>query len=988
MDFQHDDKKLADLIGLTLFLESVDGDFHFIEDRIRLLEERNNNPEFAKKVLKAITIRQFQFEGKDMTDSSSLSIILTQTFQQIVNGIEAENRLPFFISYLSLLKSLDLERERAYEASQKLAFVSNIQDVDLSDSFSFIFDSSADLYDKNRMVVVSGSEESEDLQLEGLWIEKNHPGEDDKAHQIFRQNLLGKIYFLYFPGFNILIFRYNGDSQLYVDGKVICKDQIYFFDFVSKIKGNDIEVVKYNHIIEKLISGVPSRKLLFVGKEVKCNMLSQLHSFSFCEEAGNFTGVFCADRKYLNELAKVMSGVRKPHQGSVLLNGFNVNQEASKIQGLIGYYPGEEMLNESLSVYDNLFYFARMVFADYSMNGIQRTVEETIRDFNLGTFRNVIAGKQKSSQLSILQRRLLLLAQQCMLNAPVLLLNHLFDDLSTEDMAVLLRNLKRIALKGKLVMVFSDKLYKEYTTVFDRIWIIDSNGSLLYQGKTEDCPVLHMENSEPIESSSFTYLENLQAKLRQMDEVELSYDCAGENEICQKRPLPRNNVSLPSIEKQLFIAFQRDWKTFANQGKLLLCAFLIPLISGVLLGAIFKQRSTGSVNLPLLFFLSVLLVFGYSLFNSLFVFHKERSLINWNHFFHLSFFMHLFAKMFLYFLCCAFQILLFLATLFLFTGINDLFLHYWLILFSLACMSTILGFVLSSFIENKAILVVAAIMLLLLQMLGGGYFFEDIYFSRKTTSVFADLAPSRWIYEALMVDQFGKNDYAKSVFAYDRKLSEASFNTTYLIPALQKELKIVSSSNTSNTATNEALSTLVVGIKKLQDTSLLFNFEYLDKLKKGIVTPEITSETTDYLIYLKLFYDLRFNQLNQKKDSALQYLSDSLGIEKVHQMKEAHVNQYVTNILTSIKNNKPYFIDGVDIVQNYDNIYRLPDNNFGRAHMFASLKKINGEYVDTYWFNLSAIWLMLLCVFFLLSFDVFYKLRFLVKKVFINLFRI
>ncbi len=38
-------------------------------------------------------------------------------------------------------------------------------------------------------------------------------------------------------------------------------------------------------------------------------------------------------------------------------------------------------------------------------------------------------------------------------------------------------------------------------------------------------------------------------------------------------------------------------------------------------------------------------------------------------------------------------------------------------------------------------------------------------------------------------------------------------------------------------------------------------------------------------------------------------------------------------------------------------VYQIPRSRVGRAHLFAPVKRLGPFYLDTYWFNLVAIWL-------------------------------
>ena len=66
------------------------------------------------------------------------------------------------------------------------------------------------------------------------------------------------------------------------------------------------------------------------------------------------------------------------------------------------------------------------------------------------------------------------------------------------------------------------------------------------------------------------------------------------------------------------------------------------------------------------------------------------------------------------------------------------------------------------------------------------------------------------------------------------------------------------------------------------------------------------------------------------------------------------------------------------LVQQYDPIYQDPRLGGGyfnfRAHLFAPRKHFMGHYFDTFWFNMSVIWLFTLILYITLYYELLRKL--------------
>jgi len=61
-------------------------------------------------------------------------------------------------------------------------------------------------------------------------------------------------------------------------------------------------------------------------------------------------------------MLNLLHGKIKPTSGNIYLNGYDLNSEIEELKGIIGYVPQDDMLIEELTVYQNLYYNARLCF--------------------------------------------------------------------------------------------------------------------------------------------------------------------------------------------------------------------------------------------------------------------------------------------------------------------------------------------------------------------------------------------------------------------------------------------------------------------------------------------------------------------------------------------------------------------------------------------------------------------------------------------------
>jgi ABC-type multidrug transport system ATPase subunit len=69
-----------------------------------------------------------------------------------------------------------------------------------------------------------------------------------------------------------------------------------------------------------------------------------------------------------------------------------LHQEAEEIKGLIGYVPQDDMLIEELTVYQNLYFNARLCFGDYTPGQIMPPSKKVLNDLDLWEIKDLQVG--------------------------------------------------------------------------------------------------------------------------------------------------------------------------------------------------------------------------------------------------------------------------------------------------------------------------------------------------------------------------------------------------------------------------------------------------------------------------------------------------------------------------------------------------------------------------------------------------------------------
>src|SRR5688572_5262413 len=104
-------------------------------------------------------------------------------------------------------------------------------------------------------------------------------------------------------------------------------------------------------------------------------------------------------------LLHVLNGSEKPSKGQVLINGIDIHREPKKIEGVIGFVPQDDLLIEDLTVYQNLYYAAKLCFSDKSEEEVDALVLRVLEDLGLSETKDLKVGSPLRKTISGGQRK-------------------------------------------------------------------------------------------------------------------------------------------------------------------------------------------------------------------------------------------------------------------------------------------------------------------------------------------------------------------------------------------------------------------------------------------------------------------------------------------------------------------------------------------------------------------------------------------------------
>jgi hypothetical protein len=257
--------------------------------------------------------------------------------------------------------------------------------------------------------------------------------------------------------------------------------------------------------------------------------------------------------------------------------------------------------------------------------------------------------------------------------------------------------------------------------------------------------------------------------------------------------------------------------------------------------------------------------------------------------------------------------------------------------------------------------------------------------------IIAELMPSRWSYEALMVKQFRDNKFEKQFFELEKTRSFADFKNALYVKELHSACE--RASNCVDSIAEEDPEYDTVSIRRVEEYNLAllreeiaaemyrlpeFRCKNVDKLTVESFDEDVAEDVYNYLDAVGSYYSKMFNDADREWDSRKQYFN-SQRPGYVNSRRDKYHNEKLLDIVTNkyeVLNKNKIIRYKNRLIQQVDPIFLDADNStyFGfRSHFYAPRKWFCGRYYDTYSFDIVIIWLFSLLCYITLYFDVLKK---------------
>jgi ABC-type multidrug transport system ATPase subunit len=949
-------------------------------------------------------------KGRQDKKISAWSVKILGICNQIVEELHISHR---FMILLSLIRFSRYFSETSMTGSDFTNTISDtvhtvaegllITEEEFENCTAFIKDKFYNVPRKERLLIVSDDPEF----MEG------------GLRHLQKENFPGQIFVLKIQRADIYLFQYIGKARLEINGKYVFPRHVYLLPRGGSIQAEGLSPIYYSDIVSGYIQYTTGHTVDFYAKNISFyfrNSTNGIQPFSFQGKSGQLVGIIGGSGSGKSTLLKVLNGSLKPREGGIYINGNNMHRRTEELEGMIGYVPQDDLLMEELTVFQNLHFNARLCLDGHTPAEMNEAVITILKDLDLFEVRDLKVGTPLNKYISGGQRKRLNMALELIREPHILFVDEPTSGLSSTDSENVVALLKEQALKGRLVVTTIHQPSSELFKQFDQLLVLDRGGYPVYSGNpiegityfkqlaqrvdaTEsECPACGNTNPDDIlnvieardvdEYGAFTSRRKTAPAewyRHYKEKIESTLVFSTE-----KRWIPYNKFMVPDPLKQFLIFFRRNLLSkLADRQFMAIAMFVAPLLALIL--GFFSKYVAGdennphqyvfsqNENIPAYLFMSVIVALFLGLIIAAEEIIKDRRIQERESFLQLNRTSYLLAKVSLLFILSGIQMLMFVVLGNLILEIRGMTFSYWLVLFSTACFANLLGLNISDGLKSVVAIYVVVPFLLVPQILLAGVIvkFDKLHYRFSSTQVVpfsGDLMASRWAYEALAVNQFTNNTYQKDLNETEMLESNVIYDLQFLVPALIQEVGDALQVQLRDPQSEDLRDRLQTIRRAMNSILLTGPYPRLDQIEPGKFSAEVAEDAIQWLQNYQSALSAYRDRLSIEKDNLIDSLKNRWGgLDNYLLLKRRYYNEQLAQLVLNRNDlHKIVKKEGV-LLRKMDPVYMVPGKKNGRAHFYASVKRIGNYYIPTIVFNISVIWVMSLVFFFLLRFSILQK---------------
>lgn len=799
---------------------------------------------------------------------------------------------------------------------------------------------------------------------------------------------------LWLPKLNLLVFSYDGDDapKTTFNDVPLIRGMYQIWDTSGVLKSKSGKPVYYSMVLDLYTDATTKERITFTGRDIEFRFPGSdngIHNFSFNLRGGELVAIMGGSGTGKTTLISILNGSICPQQGTLAINGHDINSPEAK--ALIGFVPQDDMLIEELTVYQNLYYTARLCFRGMPEQEIEKRVMKMLRNLGLEQARNLKVGSPIKKYISGGQRKRLNIALELIREPAVLLLDEPTSGLSSTDTETVISLLKEQTYHGCLVVTNIHQPSSDVYKLFDRLWLLDKGGYPVYDGNpieaiiyfktvrayadadTSMCPVcgtvkpettLNIIEERTINSHGRRTQERRIAP-RRWHELYLNSRPPMDEPVAEPIQAPQHRHSSHLVQWWVYLC--RNVRThLANPQYVAITLLEAPLLA--LLCALLTHYTPPGAdytvmdnkNLVSYIFMAVIVATFIGMSQAAEEIIKDRALLKRERYLRLSHHSYIWSKIAYLAAVSAVQTTLFLAVGNPIMGLTDQWPMWWGTIFATAFVANLTGLLLSQTLASVVAIYITIPILLIPQILLSGLVvdFHDLTPNSTTGNVpvAGNVIPSRWAFEALTVTTYTGNEYERDLFPLDRQKFETQYYRYGVIPQLE-----------------------AAAVQSPVPTRLLANT--LPALADACHIPPYTGDlnaSTSVRLYLAAADSVMLQQGNAitlLADKRRRALASKHNGTTLSELKRQHYNLALEAVVAGTGQTELCTVVGDHLVPRAGIIFLTHKARFGAAPFYSSVKQVAGHHVPTLAYNLAVLALMALLLIAALLYNTATELR-------------
>ncbi len=948
--------------------------------------------------------------------------------KKINKTLTQKQKVVVIVKILELVGSDKNFTPQRMEIIDTISKVFNIGDYEYKLIENFVLKELLDELQFDDILIANNSEQEIRKVLEKEEEEAETP---EQANHL-NANIEGNLVFMRVKSVDMYFVKYMGHDENVLNGFIMIPDRVYLFSQGSTIKTVAGDAMYYSDLVAHFLHDLKVTKLSFNAENIEFtfpNGAIGLRDVSIYEGPGKLIGIMGASGAGKTTLLNVLAGIETPSKGKILINGLDLNAEADKLQGVIGYVAQDDLLIEELTVYQNLYYNAKLCFANLTEEELDARVMEVLTALGLDQRRDLRVGSVLDKTISGGQRKRLNIALELIREPAVMFVDEPTSGLSSRDSENVIDLLKELSLKGKLIFVVIHQPSSDIYKMFDKMYMMDTGGFPIFYGNPVEAVTYFKQLTNQIDSQRgqcetcgnvnpeqiFNIVEakvvdeyGQETNKRKVTPPQWNEHYIDKFKLVKVEDVeeaPPNSLHIPSKLKQTVIFTIRDTiSKLSNKQYLLINLLEAPLLA-FLLAFIIKYKNSPdkseyfyrfNENIPAFMLMSIIVALFMGLTVSAEEIIRDRKILKRESFLNLSWNSYLVSKLLILFAMSAIQTLSFVLIGNIILEIQGMTFSFWFVLFTISCMSNVLGLNVSSAFNSAVTVYIIIPLLLIPQMILSGLLFNfdklnELIGTKGKVPLVADMMASRWAYEALAVDQYMNNEFEKKYYLLEKVEKESDFKSAYLINELRNKASFILENYKSDSSEliKQVENDLLVIQNELREEKQIAGkveqAESLGQLSLSTFDAATHKALLAYLENLETHYQTRYNKAVQRKEQTISLNEMKEGEENYNTMKDLYFNESLAELVRNIAVKERIIEQNGQLFQQLESVYnngKIPKHAMDyRTHFFAPKKFIFNTYIDTYNFNMMAIWAMTLVLYLTLYFEVLRKVLRLLSKI-------